>query len=293
MKLKETPLVVIIGSTASGKSELAVKLAQHFKGEIICADSVTVYKGFDIGTAKPSPSVRQLVPHHLLDVVDPAVSFNVAEFQRLTSETIRDVNLRRKLPFLVGGSGLYVDSVLCGYEFLKPVSVRKRERLNKMDLSELLLEAQRLGLDVESIDARNGRRVSRLIETSGSQPSKRPPRYKTLQIGLRLSAESLEVRINNRVESMIEDGLIGEVQGLASRYGWGVEPMKSVGYREWRAYFERTKTLAEVHAEIVLDTKKLAKKQRTWFKRNKSIHWLTTEDKFKESVDLITTLLNN
>ena len=162
-----------------------------------------------------------------------------------------------------------------------------------MDLPELLLEAKRLGLNVESVDARNGRRVSRLIETGGFRPSKRPPQYKTLQLGIRLPEEALEARIKRRIESMIDNGLIGEVQNLDSQYGWDVEPMKSVGYREWRAYFERTKTLAEVRAEIVLDTKNLVKKQRTWFKRNKSIHWLATEDKFKESVDFITTLLNN
>ena len=129
MQFEESPLVVIIGSTASGKSELAVSLAQYFNGEIICADSATVYKGFNIGTAKPSQSVRQLIPHHLLDVADPAVGFNVAEFQRLANEAIRDINLRHKLPLLVGGSGLYVDSVLFGYEFSKPVSIQQRKRL--------------------------------------------------------------------------------------------------------------------------------------------------------------------
>jgi tRNA dimethylallyltransferase len=293
MKYKESPLVVIIGTTASGKSELAIKLAQHFDGEIICADSVTVYKGFDIGTAKPSQNMRQTVPHHLLDVADPAVGFNVAEFQRLANKTIKDINYRHKLPFLVGGSGMYVDSVIFGYKFSKPVSLQQRESLNKMDLPELLLEAKRLDLNVDAIDTRNKRRVSRMIETGGFQPNRHAPGYKMLQLGLILPEETLEARIDERIKGMIDNGLIMEVQNMANRYGWEVEPMKSVGYREWHSYFEKTKTLTEIRSEITLDTKNLVKKQLTWFKRNKSIHWLTTEDKFIESVDLITTLLNN
>jgi tRNA dimethylallyltransferase len=293
MKFEESPLVVIIGSTASGKSELAVELAQHFNGEIICADSMTVYRGFNIGTAKPSQSVLQAIPHHLLNVADPVVGFNVAEFQRLVNETITNIDHQHKLPLLVGGSGLYVDSVIFGYEFAKPASAQERERLNQTDLPELLLEAKQLGLSVENIDIQNKRRVSRLIETGGFLPSKQPPRYKTLQLGLRLPKEIMEARIKERVDTMIKQGLIEEVHGLASQYGWGIEPMKSVGYREWRAYFEKSKSLAAVRAEIALDTKNLVKKQLTWFKRNKSIHWLVNEDKFKESVDFITTFLNN
>jgi tRNA dimethylallyltransferase len=293
MKFEKSPLVVIIGSTASGKSELAVKLAQHFNGEIICADSATVYRGFNIGTAKPSHKMQQAIPHHLLDVADPAIGFNVAEFQHLANEVITDISHRHKLPLLVGGSGLYIDSVIFGYEFLKPPTTQERERLNQTDLPELLLEAKRLGLNVQNIDVQNKRRVSRLIETGGLQPSKHLTRYKTLQLGLRLPEAITVTRIEERIDTMISQGLIGEVQGLASQYGWGIEPIKSVGYREWRAYFEKSKTLADVRAEMVLHTKNLVKKQRTWFKRNKSIHWLVTEDKFKESVDLLTTFLNN
>ena len=293
MKFKESPLIAIIGSTASGKSELAVKLAQHFNGEIICADSATVYKGFNIGAAKPSQSLQQGIPHHLLDVANPAVGFNVAEFQRLANEAIKDISERHKLPFLVGGSGLYVDSVLFDYRFSKPASVQQRQQLNRMSLPELLLEAKKLGLNTENVDAQNKRRVGRLIETDGFRASKHPLRSKTLQLGLRLPEETLRIRIEKRVKSMIDNGLIEEVRGLASQYGWEIEPMKSIGYREWYAYFEKTKTLTEVCSEVALDTKNLAKKQYTWFKRNKSIHWLTTEDEFRESVDFITTLLNN
>lgn len=288
-KPNNSPLVVIVGETASGKSALAMELARKFDGEIIAADSWTVYKGFDIGTAKPGKKDQARVPHHLLDVANPAEGFSAAIFKRLAMRAIEDISGRGKLPILVGGSGLYVDSVIYDYEFLPAPSAELRQRLNAMSLSELLERASELGLDTAAIDARNKRRVIRLIENNGRQPSKKSLRRNTLILGLRLSSDKLEILIKERVNKMVATGLEREVKSLSNKYGWGVEPMKGIGYREWRDYFNREQTLEHTVDRIINSTNSLVKKQRTWFRRNKSIHWVENQI---QAVDLVTTFLN-
>ena len=292
MEYQVSPLVAIVGQTASGKSKLAVKLAEHFQGEIICADSMTVYRGFNLGAAKPTQTERLKIQHHLLDVVDPDSGFNTKEFQRRANIAIQDINRRGKLPLLVGGSGLYIDSVLFEYKFLTPPSLELRHRLNQMDLPELLQKANDLKLDTNLIDIRNKRRVVRLIETNGLQSIKKPIRPGTVVIGLQIPQEDLEIRVKQRVEEMIANGLENEVRNLARIYGWQIEQMKAVGYREWRDYFEGNATYTELVHMILKDTLALAKKQNTWFKRNKSIHWFSNRYKFGEIVELVTTVLN-
>jgi tRNA dimethylallyltransferase len=176
------PLIVIVGETASGKSALAMELAQRFDGEIICADSWTVYKGFDIGTAKPSKADQKLVPHHLLDVADPEVGFSAAVFQRMAKEAIEAIASRGKIPLLVGGTGLYVDSILYDYSFLPPSDPKLREELNASSLEQVIARAEEMELDVTGIDLRNKRRVIRLIENEGVRPTQiLPKRHATGQ----------------------------------------------------------------------------------------------------------------
>jgi tRNA dimethylallyltransferase len=292
MESQTLPLVAIVGQTASGKSELALRLAEYFHGEIICADSMTVYKGFNVGAAKPSQQELLKIPHHLLDVADPGNSFNTKIFQSLTNSTIQDINSRDKLPFLVGGSGLYIDSVLFGYKFLSPPSVEFRRKLNQMNLSELLQEAASRRLSTDSIDIHNKRRVVRLIESNGIQSTKGSIRPNTVVIGLQLPQEELLRRIKRRVDAMIANGLEDEVKKLSHKYGWQIDQMNAVGYREWREYFEGQFPHTELVHEIIQDTISLAKKQNTWFKRNKSIHWFSNRYKFGEIVELVTTVLN-
>ncbi|HET8708743.1 MAG TPA: isopentenyl transferase family protein, partial [Candidatus Saccharimonadales bacterium] len=176
MATGQTPLIVIVGETASGKSALAMRLAKHFDGEIIAADSWTVYKDFDIGTAKPTPEEQVEIPHHLLDVADPKAGFSAPQFKRLAEQAIHDVSARGKLPFLVGGTGLYVDSVIYNYQFLPGSSPAQREQLNALSLHDLHQQAEAMGLDTTGIDMRNKRRVIRLIETNGARPTKEPLR---------------------------------------------------------------------------------------------------------------------
>lgn len=283
-------MVVIVGETASGKSALAHALAKRFDGELICADSWTVYRGFDIGTAKPTPEERREVRYHLLDVADPREGFSAALFQRLAYAAIDDITRRGKLPILVGGTGLYVDSVLFGYEFLPAPPPELRDKLSGYSLPELLHEAARLGLDTTTIDTHNKRRIIRLIENNGRLPGKRDLRKNTLVLGRRLLADELRARMQQRVRDMVAAGLETEVRQLAQRYGWEVEPMKGIGYREWQPYIAGTQSMEETRQQIIKDTVDLAKRQRTWFKRNQSINYLCN---FDEAVELITTHLNN
>lgn len=287
------PLVTIIGETGSGKSDLTVRLAQRFNGEIISADSWAVYKEFTIGTAKPSTAEQASVQHHLIDVAEPLEGFSAVQFQRLAKQAIADIAERGHTPFLVGGTGLYVDSVLFDYGFLPPTDPALRAELNTLALAEVLQRAQYLGLDMTDIDVRNKRRVIRLIENEGKRPTRQSLRQNTLIIGIPSSRADLQARIEKRVDSMLSTGLEQEVRQLADKYGWGIEALKGVGYYQWKSYFEGTQSFEETRAKIITATLDLAKRQRTWFKRNKSIHWLTTEDRFTESVDLVTTFLDN
>jgi tRNA dimethylallyltransferase len=292
MDTQNTKLICIVGETASGKSDLAMRLAQEFNGELICADSWTVYKDFDIGTAKPSKLDRAQIPHHLLDVADPHGGFSAAVFQALAQPVINAIDERGHLPIMVGGTGLYIDSVLYHYSFLEQPSPELRESLNKLSLKELLEQANLKGFDTSAVDTRNKRRVIRLIENEGQLPTRQDLRPNTLILGLRVPREELEARITKRVDGMLKAGLEFEVQKLAREYGWEAEPMKGVGYAQWREYFEGSQTLAETRTRIIKATMDLAKRQRTWFKRNKSIQWIDTPVKWSTVVEIVTTHLD-
>lgn len=251
------PLVVIVGPTASGKTALALKLAEQFNGEIICADSRTIYKGMDIGTAKPTQAERQATAHHLLDIVEPDESFNVVEFQQQAFASIEDVLSRGKLPILVGGSGMYVDSVIFNYQFAQANAPR---------------------------DSKNPRHLSADVPRQQLKL-----RDETLVLGMDIDADTLRARSESRTRAMVDDGLLQEVKTLSLRYGWDVPAMWSPAYRAFRGCIDGQKTLQQAIKDCVTYDAQLAKKQRTWFRRNNSIHWLSDPS---IAVDLVTTFLN-
>lgn len=271
-----TKLLVIVGTTASGKSDLALKIAKAYRGEIISADSWTVYKGFDIGTAKSTTTQQKAVKHHLLDVREATDGFNAPMFKELAEKAIKDIQRRGKLPILAGGTGLYIDSVLYDFGFLPSVSTEERQKFNQMSLPELLEIAQLQAIDLTDIDIRNKRRVIRAIEAKGEKPTKKELRPDTLVVGLRLEPEQLKLRIEKRVDAMLAAGLEQEVKSLADKYGWDAEPMKGIGYREWRDYFAGGQDAEQTRARIISATNNLAKRQRTWFKRNPDIQWFSS-----------------
>lgn len=287
-----SPLVVIVGETASGKTSLSIELAKKLDGEIICADSWTVYKGFDIGTAKPTAAERQGIPHHLLDVAEPSEGFSAAVFQRLAKQAIKDITSRGKLPIIVGGTGLYADSILYDYSFLPLADPAEREKLNALSLEELLQKAETMQLDTSAIDIRNKRRIIRLIENNGVLPTKHPLRENTIVLGLKRPLNELRERVVQRIDGMVKDGLADEVARLGEQYGWDCEPMKAPAYRAFRHYCQGEIPLAEAKFRMVQNDLQLAKKQRTWFKRNDSIQWIEPGYKIDVICELVLKTLN-
>lgn len=247
-----SPLVVIVGETASGKSALALELAKRHNGEIIAADSRTVYRGMDIGTAKPTKEEQAQIPHHLIDVVKPDEPFNVVNFQGRTLETIKNIGQRGKLPILVGGTGLYVDSVIFNYLFGDSNSER------------------------DPINPRHAK--------PSDKPKDNVLRSNTLVIGLSVERDVLKERISKRVDKMVDDGFVAEVQTLAEKYGWDAPGLLAPGYRAFRKYIEGSIKLDEAKAQFVLNDLNLAKRQRSWFKRNKHINWVNSPEAAQEIV---------
>ncbi|HET6864015.1 MAG TPA: tRNA (adenosine(37)-N6)-dimethylallyltransferase MiaA, partial [Candidatus Saccharimonadales bacterium] len=252
---------------------------KELNGEIISADSWTVYKGFDIGTGKPSPSDQKAVKHYLIDVREASQGFNAPLFKEMAEQSIKNIQNRGKLPILAGGTGLYLDSVLYDFGFLDNSTPEERAKLDAMSLSDLLETAQLRKVDLTDIDKRNKRRVIRAIEAKGAKPTKGKLKPRTLIVGLKLEPDELEQRIEKRIDTMLAAGLEREVKGLADRFGWEIEPMKGIGYREWQAYFDGGRTLEETRQRIISATRGLAKRQRTWFKRNPDLLWFDSAGK--------------
>jgi tRNA dimethylallyltransferase len=285
------PLLVVVGETASGKTALAIQLARHFNGEIICADSRTLYRGMDIATAKPTPDERAAVNHHLIDVAEPHQPLNASEFKRLAIAAIDDIASRGKLPILVGGTGLYIDAVVYDYQFTEAADSGLRSNLEAKGVAELqgLLQARGLSLPENS---QNKRHLIRAIETNGAVATRGGLRPNTLILGLQLDREVLKQRIADRIDKMFTGGLIEEAARLKARYPAGLEVLKTPGYKALWQFLDGTITKDQAKAEFARADSGLAKRQRTWFKRNKSIQWLANRDYFAEAVDLVTTLLN-
>lgn len=289
--MKTAPLIVIVGETASGKTDLALRLAGQFNGEIIAADSRTVYRGMDIGTAKPTAEEQARVRHHLLDVAEPDQKFTAADFKKLAQEAIKDITKRGKLPIMAGGSGLYIDSVLYDYKFRRPAESTARDYLSSRSVEELQLMLLERGLPMPN-NPRNPRHLIRTIETDGLVSSKKELRPETLIIGLQPDRQELKHKIIGRVGQMLKSGLIDEIKVLVERYGWEAEALQVPGYRAFRSYLEGEETLDEARQKFIQNDLHLAKRQRTWFKRNKSIQWYSTPVKWTNVVERITTFLN-
>ncbi len=283
------PLIAIVGETASGKSALALELAQMFNGEVIAADSRTVYAGLDIGTAKPTAEEQRAVRHHLLDVVTPDQSFSAAEFKSQASEAIADIAARGKVPFLVGGTGLYVDAVLYNFSFRGgPPGPALRKKLQSLSVDELQALILEKNLATPN-NSQNPRHLIRALEANGLPDERQPLRPNTLIIGLEVERDILRATITRRVERMIEQGFIDEAKAAFTRYDPDVPGLQGTGYKAFRSYLDSHIDLETAKQQFVQNDMRLAKRQRTWFRRNADIKWIC---KKAEAVDLITTFLN-
>jgi tRNA dimethylallyltransferase len=281
------PVVAIVGPTAVGKSHLSLFLAQALNGEVINADSRQVYRYMDIGTAKSTSEERSLVPHHLLDVVDPDGEFSLALYQRLAYQSIEQVLARGRLPLLVGGSGLYMWAVVEGWQVPSvppdPALRRELEETARREGSDALYHRLR-ELDPEAagtVDRRNPRRLVRALEVCLRQGKpgarrKTPPPYAFRLIGLSAPRPQLHRRIDSRVEGMVEKGLVAEVEALLQRgYSLSLPALSGVGYRQMGAYLTGETPLAEAVQQTKYHTHRIARRQYAWFRTSDPrIHWL-------------------
>ena len=281
-------LVVIVGASAVGKSAVAMALAAEFDAEIVSADSRQVYCGLDIGTAKPTLAERQQAPHHVVDVA-PAdcTSYSVSVWREQAEAAIQQLVARRKRPWLVGGTGLYVQSIVDGLELpAVPPEPELRAELEQTMRDEGIdaLFARLLRLDPAAaarIDRRNPRRLIRALEVSivtgkpfSAQRKRRPPSFPVLQIGLCTDRDTLYQRIDARMDRMIADGFVEEVEHLlAEGLTTDLPSMQSAGYRQLAAYLQESCTLAEAIQQTKYATHQLAKRQETWFRKQKGIQW--------------------
>ncbi|HIE16780.1 MAG TPA: tRNA (adenosine(37)-N6)-dimethylallyltransferase MiaA [Dehalococcoidia bacterium] len=302
-------LVAIIGPTAVGKSQLALHLGQTFAGEIVNADSRQVYRYMDIGTAKPSCSDRALVRHHLIDIINPDESFSLATYQKLANEAIDDIQQRHKLPILVGGSGLYIWSVIEGWR-IPPVApdVKFRCNLEKRAREEGTLALWRELQKIDPVAATkimptNLRRIIRALEVwrATGQPvsrqwTKEAPPYPLLVIGLTTSRGDLYGRIDSRVDDMIKQGLVDEVRNLIAKgYSLELPSMSGMGYKQIGLFLQGRIDLPSAIQRIKYETHRFARHQYAWFRLDDArVHWLNICDNVEqEAIRLVAGLLHS
>jgi tRNA dimethylallyltransferase len=278
------PLIVVVGPTASGKSALAMHIAQKYNGEIIAADSRTVYRGMDIGTAKPTLGDQQLIPHHLLDIRDPDEPFNAADFKRLAIQAIDDIHGRGRLPVLVGGAGLYVDAVIFDYQFGPPADERLRAELNALSIEQLQQICREKDI-IMPINSLNKRHLVRAIEMGGLAQHKKQLRPDTLVVGIATEKETLKDHITMRAHQMVAQGVVQEAARVGKKYHWKGEALKGNIYRIFRGVVDGDKPTEQAIAECVQSDINLAKRQMTWLKRNPFIVWSTQPDVLMQRVD--------
>jgi len=283
------PLLVLVGPTAVGKTALSVAVAQAVGAEIISGDSMQVYRGMDVGTAKITPAEMGGVPHHLIDIKDPDEDFSVAEFQARVDGLVREIHARGRLPMLVGGTGLYVRAVVEAYTFteLDPdPELRQRLRQEEEGRGPGFLHARLAEVDPVSaarLHPNDLFRIVRALEVyhltgipiSATQTAATSqPRYDDLVIGLTMDRQQLYARIDQRVDAMLAAGWLDEVRRLLGRYPPHLKPMEALGYRELVLYLRGMLTWQETVALIKRNTRRFAKRQFTWFRRERRLIWL-------------------
>lgn len=286
----------IVGPTATGKTSLAVALGKQYNGELVSADSRQVYRYMDIGTGKDRESL-QGIPLWMYDVVTPDEPFNVALFFKKARECIEDVLKRKKLPILVGGSGLYISSILHPLTVTVTPNALLREELSTYTKQELQQKLKHVGKKywdaLNPSDRENPRRLIRKIEIAlgtNSKPSKKKELYDVLQIGLTGSMGVLYKHIDDRVDKRVTQGMVEEIRMLLQKgYTWDMPSMSGLGYRQWKPYIDGIKTKEEVIQKWKYDEHAYARRQMTWFRKDKTIHWfdIETEEVLKKIESLV------
>ena len=292
-------ILVIVGPTAVGKTQLSLELAQELTGEIVSADSMQVYRGMNIGTAKPTTAEQQLVPHHLIDIRDPDQLFNAADFVSLAELAIKDIASRGKVPIVSGGTGLYIDALVDGFLFPDSKADPKLRRELRIRASK---EPEALYKELERVDPQSAkrlhpndlRRIVRALEVyyrtgepisalqQKAAQAEKP--YDPLFIGLTRNRPELYERINQRVDQMLTQGLVEEVKQLIEHYPHQPTALQALGYKEIVWYLKGNMSLEEAVEILKRDTRRYAKRQLSWFRRNTRIHWFNLSHEDLETV---------
>lgn len=288
--MKRIKIISVVGPTASGKTALSIEIAKKYNGEIISADSMQIYRGMDIATAKPTKEEMQGIVHHLIDNVNPEDEYSVAQYVKDARNAILDIDSRGKTPILVGGTGLYVNSLLDNVQFSEsPIDEELRQKLNSLSTEELL--PMLYDVDKESYEKlsleKNHKRIVRALEiyyqtgkpksVVDKEAKSVPSPYDAIKIGLNANdRQFLYDRINTRVDLMIDMGLLDEAKKFLSK-NLSSTASKAIGYKEFIPYFNGEASLEECKDLLKMETRRYAKRQLTWFKRDKEIHWFSID----------------
>ena len=287
-------VLAIVGPTAVGKTDFGIMCANTFNGEIISGDSIQIYKGLDIGSAKPTKQEQSQATHHLIDIKEPTDNYSVKEFQDLGRKYIEEINAQNKLPIIVGGTGLYIKALLYDYTFYdEDEEDNQYEDLSNQQLYNLLLEKDPKAL--EKIHINNRKRLVRALnvyekhnkgisEIKDNQEHK--PIYDCMIIGLTTSRDNLYQRIDGRVDKMIQDGLVQEIKELLnSGISFDNQCMQAIGYKEFKDYFNNTKTLEECINAVKVNSRHFAKRQYTFFNNQMDIKWFENKQEALKEVE--------
>lgn len=300
--MQKPKVIVIGGPTASGKTALSIELAKKINGEIVSADSMQIYKQMDIGTAKPTKEEMQNIKHYMVSIVEPNERYSVAQYKIKAKQAIKGILEKGKMPIVVGGTGLYIDSLI--YEIHYPeieidLAYRKEleELLTKEGLTSLYEKAKEIDSKaMEKISVNDKKRILRVLEiyhqtgktkTELEINSKKEPEYNYQLFAIDMKREILYDRINKRVDKMIEMGLIEEVKAIYEKYKEFPTSMQALGYKEVVEYLKNEITKEEMIEKIKMESRRYAKRQLTWFRKNKQTKWLNGENEISENIHII------
>lgn len=308
MECKKPKVIVICGPTGAGKTALSIELAKRINGEIVSSDSMQIYKDMDIGTAKPTKEETKDIKHYLIDFVSPDQRYSVAEFKKDAENAIEEILAKGKTPIIVGGTGLYVDSLIYGIQY-QDIELDENYRneleeiAKKQGLEKLYEQAQKIDPEaMKKISPNDKKRIIRVLEiykATGKNKTeqeiesrKNEVKYDYKVFAINMDREKLYDRINKRVDIMLEQGLIQEVQSLVKKYNEFPTAMQGLGYKEVVQYLKNEISYDEMVDKIKMETRRYAKRQITWFKKNKQTIWIDGQKDLQENIDLIINTCN-
>ena len=301
--MKKQKVIVICGPTASGKTKLSIELAKKINGEIVSCDSMQIYKDMSIGTAKPTKEEMQNIKHYLIDCISPETRYSVADYKKQAMEYIKEIFEKGKVPIIVGGTGLYVESLIYNIEYNEiKTDLKYREELEKIAQEEGLEKLYEKALKIDEkatrkISNNDKKRIFRILEiyhTTGKtktkleeESRKNKPEYEFLLFGLTMDREKLYERINLRVDNMMQDGLVQEVKELLNKYEELPTAIQGLGYKEVVEYLKGDTSKEEMIEKIKLETRRYAKRQLTWFRKYNNLTWLNAQNDLQDNIRII------